>query len=109
MEWKDGSSVWIPLKDLKASNPVELSKYAAGNRLDVEPVFKWWVRDVLRCRNRIIAKVKSKYWRTTHKFGIRVPKYFDEALAVDKENGNRLWYTTIQKEVKNVCVSFEAW
>ena len=109
VEWKDVSSIWIPLKDFKSSSPVELSKYAAGNRLDVEPTFKWWVRDVLRRRNRIIAKVKAKYWRTTHKFGIRVPKYVDEALPIDKENVNTLWYTAIQKEMNDVHVAFEAW
>ena len=94
---------------MKASNPVELSEYAAGNRLDVEPAFKWWVIDVIRCRNIIIAKVKGKYWHTTHKFGIRLPKSIDEALAIDKENGNTIWYTAIQKEMNNVRVSFEAW
>ena len=108
-EWKDGSSRWIPLKYLKASNPVELAGYVVVNRLDVEPTFKWWVRDVLRCRNRIIAKLKAKYWHTTHKFGIRVPTSVDEALAIDKENGNTLWYTNIQKEMKNVCIAFEGW
>ena len=91
VEWKYGSSIWIPLKDLKESNQVELDEYAAGNRLDVEPAFKWWVRDVLRRRNRIIAKTKSKYWRKTHKSGIRVPESVDEALAIDKENGNKIW------------------
>ena len=54
----------------------------------MEPASKWWVRYVIRRRNRIIAKVKTKYWSTKHKFGIRVPKYVDEALAIDKENGN---------------------
>ena len=77
--------------------------------LDVEPAFKWLVRDVLSCRNRIIAKVKAKYWRMTHKFGIRVPKSYNEALAIDKENGNTLWYTSIKKEMNNFCVGFEAW
>ena len=60
VEWKDSSSSWIPLKDLKAYNPVELAEYAAGNLLDIQPAFKWWLRDVLRRRNRIISKVKSK-------------------------------------------------
>ena len=82
--WKDRSSSWITLKYFKASNPVELAKYATGNRLDVEPTFKWWVNDVLKRRNRIIAKVKAKYWRATHKFGIQVPKSVNEALAIDK-------------------------
>ena len=64
---------------------------------------------MLRRHNRIIAKVLAKYWRTTHKFDIRVPKSVDESLSIDKENRNTLWYTSIQKEMKNVCVDFEAW
>ena len=47
VEWKDGSSSWIPFKDFKAPNPVELAKYAAEKRLDVEPAFRWWVIYVL--------------------------------------------------------------
>ena len=96
-EWKDSSSSWIPLKDLKASNPVELSEYAAGNRLDVDPAFKWWMRDVLRRCNRIIAKVNAKYWRMKHKFGIQAPKSVDKDLAIDKKNINTIWYNDIQK------------
>ena len=94
---KDSTSRWIPLKYLKASNPVELAKYLAGNCLDVVPSFKWWVIDVLRRRNRIISKVKAKYWCRTHKFGIRVPKSVNEALSIDKGNVNTLWYAAIQK------------
>ena len=109
VEWKDGSSSWVPLKDLKVSNPVEVAEYAAANQIDQEPAFKWWVKDTLRRRNRIISKVKSKYWRTTHKFGIRIPKTVEEALALDKENGNALWHDAIQKEMKNVRVAFQAW
>ena len=48
-----------PIKYLKASNPVELAEYVIGKRLYVEPDFKWWVIDVIRYRNRIIAKVKA--------------------------------------------------
>ena len=61
VEWKDVSSTWIPLKYLKAFNTVKLAEYEAGNRLYVEPSFKWWVRDVLRHCNIIIAKVKAKH------------------------------------------------
>ena len=31
---------WIDLKDLKASNPVELAEYALANELEEEPAFK---------------------------------------------------------------------
>jgi hypothetical protein len=57
-QWKDNSTSWVPLVDLKDSNPVELAEYAVANRIDQEPAFRWWVADVLRKRNRIIAKLK---------------------------------------------------
>lgn len=109
VEWKDGSSSWVSLKDIKCSNPVEVAEYAVANNIHEEPAFKWWVKDTLRKRDRIISKVKAKYWRTTHKFGIRVPKSVDEALQLDKENGNTLWYDAIQKEMKNVRIAFTVW
>lgn len=33
VEWKHGTSSWVPLKDLKASNPVNLAEYEKANRL----------------------------------------------------------------------------
>jgi hypothetical protein len=58
VEWKDGSSDWIALKDLKESNPVELAEYAIANQLQEEPAFKWWVANVMR-RNGINSKLKN--------------------------------------------------
>ena len=39
VEWKEGSSDWVPLKDLKESNPVEVAEYAKANGLSEEPAF----------------------------------------------------------------------
>ena len=43
----------------------------------------------------------------THKFGIKVPKTVEEALTLDKENGNDLWRKAIQKEMSAVKVTFK--
>jgi hypothetical protein len=43
VRWKDSSTQWIRLADLKESNPVELAEYAVGNKLVHEPAFQWWV------------------------------------------------------------------
>ena len=43
----------------------------------------------------------------THKFGIKLPKTVEEALALDKENGNDLWWKAIQKEMSAVKVAFK--
>jgi hypothetical protein len=107
VHWKDGSSDWIKLKDLKVSNPIELAEYAKAHNIHDEPAFAWWVPYTLHKRDRIIQKVKSKYWRTTHMFGIRVPKNVDEALLLDEANKNTLWYDSIQKEMENVRIAFQ--
>ena len=67
------------MKDLKASNPVEISGYAVANNIEDEPVFKWRVKDFLRKPDRIISRIKGKYWRTIHNFGIQVPKTVEVA------------------------------
>ena len=74
VEWRDGMTSWVPLKDLKDSNPVPLAEYAVANKISEEPVFAWWVRPTLKRRDRIIKKVKSRYWAKSHKFGIELPK-----------------------------------
>jgi hypothetical protein len=37
--WKDKSTSWVKLKDLKESNPVELAEYAVANWIAEEPAF----------------------------------------------------------------------
>jgi hypothetical protein len=106
-QWKDGSFSWQPLKDLKEAYPLEVAEYAVANRLVEEPAFKWWVPFVLGHRNRVISKVKKKYWRTTHKFGIKLPHSVDEALEIDKLTGTDHWEKAIDKEMAKVKVAWK--
>jgi hypothetical protein len=107
VQWKDGSSSWEHLKDLKESNPIEVAEYAVANRIAEEPAFKWWVSNVLRRRNRIISKAKSRYWRTTHKFGIRLPHSVEEALNIDRITGTDFWRKAINKEMSKVKIAWK--
>ena len=92
---------------MKESYPVQVSEYDVIKRIPEEPVFAWWVPHVLRKWNRIVAKVKSKYWICTHKFGLKVPKSVTEAIAIDCENRDTFWWEAIFKEMKNVRTAFE--
>jgi hypothetical protein len=74
VKWKDGSEVWVPLKDVKETYSVQVAEYAVQVRIQDEPAFAWWVPHVLKKRALIIAKVKNKYWQRTNKFGIRIYK-----------------------------------
>ena len=108
-QWKDCSTNWIALNDSKESYPVQVAEYAVGARISMEPAFTWWVLHMLKKRNRIIAKVRSKYWMCTHKFGIQIPKTVEEAKDLDTQSGNTLWWDAICKEMKNVRPAFEPW
>ena len=107
--WKDGSSTWVPLKDAKNSHPVQAAEYAVANKISQEPAFVWWVPWVIKKRNRIIAKVKTRYWLKTHKFGIELPKNAAEAYILDERNGNTYWTDAINEEMRNVEPAFEKW
>jgi hypothetical protein len=51
--------------------------------------------------------VTKRYHKRTHKFGIQVPKTWDEAVKLDEENGNTLCQDAIRKEMNNVRISFK--
>ena len=77
-----------------------------GQKIDESTVAQL-KKAVLKKRNRIISKVKSKYWVRTHKYGIRIPKSVKEAQQLDRENGETRWWDAICKEMKNVLITFE--
>lgn len=47
VEWRNGETSWIPLKDIKVTNPVEVAEYAIANKIQDEPAFAWWVPVVI--------------------------------------------------------------
>ena len=50
-QWKDGSTNWISLKDLKESYPVQTAEYTVVAKIAMEPAFAWWVPHTLKKRN----------------------------------------------------------
>ena len=107
MEWKYGSADWIALKDMKASYPVQVAEYAVANNIEDKPALAWWSKVVLRKRNRIISKVKSHYWKTTHKFGIRLPKTVAGAFELNRLNRNDFWRKIIELEMGKDRIAFQ--
>jgi hypothetical protein len=82
-QWKDGSTTWESLKDLKESHPLETAEYAVMQGVDHKPAFNWWVPQVLRlckCIISLVKKRKMSYLKKNLKFGIEVPTLVDHAL-----------------------------
>ena len=74
-----------------------------------EPGFVQWRPYVLKKRNRIISRVKFKYWQRTHKYGIRVPHSVKEAMEIYQTNGNTVWQHAINLEMVNIRPDLEVW
>jgi hypothetical protein len=107
VQWKDGSTSWERLADVKESYPIEVAEFAVSRGLDHQPAFAWWVSAVLRKRNRIIAAVNKRFVKKDFLFGIQVPRNVTEAIALDRENGNTLWQDAIKKEMDAVKIAFK--
>ena len=77
VQWRDGSTPWQYIKDLKESHLVETAEYSVAQEIYHDPAFNWWVEAVLKKRLIIISLVNKRNPRDikkTHKFGIDVPK-----------------------------------
>ena len=107
VEWKDGSTSWVTLKNLKETNTVAVAEYAVANRIDAEPAFDWWVHSVLKKRKRLINAQKSLHRRVGYKYGVKLPRTVEEALKIDEESGTTFWRDALDKEMKNVEVAFD--
>ena len=107
IQWKNVSSNWNQIKDVKESYPVQLAEYGTENKILVEPEFAWWINHVLRKQYRIILKTYSKYCQKTNKYGVLIPKTVKQSIQLYKENGDTRWWDTILQEMKNVGPEFE--
>ena len=62
------------MKYLNQSNIVKLAEYAIENGMTEDPVFKLWVKGLLKKWDHVVAMVNSKYSWTINKFGISITK-----------------------------------
>eukprot|EP00978_Attheya_sp_CCMP212_P035963 scaffold159681_cov67-Attheya_sp.AAC.2 len=70
VQWKDGTTTWERLSELKESNPVKVAEYAVSREIQSEPAFDWWVPYTLKKQDRIISAVNNRYVKRTHKLCI---------------------------------------
>ena len=105
--WKDESESWVRLSDMKESHPVEMAEFAKAKGIQGEPAFCWWVSCTLRKRDAIVAAVGARIRKTTHKYGVEIPKDVYQSRELDKRNENTMWMDVLAKEMLNVGIAFE--
>ena len=70
---------------MKESHPVEVAEYARARGIDKEPAFKWWVPHTLKKRLVILAALKKRVNKTTHKYGIDIATSVEHALNLTEK------------------------
>ena len=106
IKWRDGTTTWVSLKDLKESNPIEVAEYVTAHDIQDKPAFAWWVPYTLQKRDRIISRVNSCVRMSSHKYGIKIPKSIKHAEEIDHRNKNTFWQDAIKLEMSNADVAF---
>ena len=86
----NGTSAWIPLRDVKESDPIKVVEYAISHKIDHHSALTWWVPHTLKKRTKIIKAVSRRMKRNKIKFGITVPSTPAEAKRLDEDNNNFL-------------------
>jgi hypothetical protein len=66
VKWADSSEMWIPLKDMEESHPIETFEFAKARSIADEPAFAWWEPYTLRKRDIILSKMNARIRKTTH-------------------------------------------
>ena len=55
----------------------------------------------------ILAALKKRIRKTTHKYGIEIPTSVEHAFELDRKNGNNLWKDALEMEMYNIGVAVE--
>ena len=77
------------------------------NKITDEPEFSWWVPYTLNKKNIVLSKVKTNYWRTTHKYVVRLPNNVTESMQIDQANGNTYWKYVLDKDMKKADIVYK--
>ena len=72
-------------------NPVETAEYTVASKINNDPLSSGGSLKPSKKQQAFVAKVKSRYWRTMHKFGVELPHRVEEAYKIDKQNRNDYW------------------
>ena len=65
---------------------MQTAEFTITQEIDHEPAFNWWVKHVLKKRDRISASIRkwqTRYLKKRHEFGKELPKTVEQAYILD--------------------------
>ena len=106
VDWDDGSQTWEPINIIGKQDPVTVARYAHDKGLLNKPGWKFLRRTAKRRRfiNVILNSIQRRKNpnQIRYKFRVRVLRTYEEAVMIDKDNGNTLWKDGIRRELDQI-------
>ena len=65
---------------------MQTAECAVAQGIDQQPAFNWWVKHVLKKKDKIIVSIRkqqTRYLKRSHKFVIKLSKTMEQAHALD--------------------------
>ena len=75
VQWKDGTTTWERLSDLKEYHPIQFAEYSLAQGISNDPNFNCWVTHVHKKREAIISALKGTSSRVVTKISSLVFEY----------------------------------
>ena len=97
----NGTETWMPLKDLKEPNVVEVAEFAKVAGADHEPTFCWHVPHLLRKIDVIVSIIAYVSWKIIHEHGIGTSADVEHVKKLDAKNSNNFQI----KSIENRCIA----
>jgi len=106
VEWENGAITHEPLSNIIADDPVTVAIYAKDNDLLDTPGWKRLKRIANRSKKlkRMANQAKLRSYNTAprYQYGFEVPRDYDHAVRLDRQNGNTMWQDAIALEMKQL-------
>ena len=61
---------------------MDLGEYSVAHQISDKTLFAWYVPYIMKKGNIIISRLKTKNWRKTHQYGVRLTKNVMEAMYI---------------------------
>jgi hypothetical protein len=104
IEWKNGEITNEPHRVIASDVPVSCAIYARENNLLEQPGWKRFKHIAKREKKftQMQAKLRSYNTAPRYKYGFKVPRTYEQALKLDKRNGNTLWEDAATLELTQI-------
>ena len=101
--WTTGEETWEPLTWIGSQDPITIAKYAKEHGLLDQAGWKRYKRYVDKDKKfiRMVQQIHAVKSRSEPKikFGVEVPRNYNDAMRLDRLNNNNLWTKAIKTDM----------